>query len=115
MSKSLVGFMLGWIRLDQTLNRCLLTSLMALLSSSPCPGGLFPVRTMESPKSLITHEPSVFTSTFLLFRSRWDTAGLYKSNNGKKKGRGESDRRGWSGMREERKLHESESQYQNCH
>ncbi len=95
-----------WVGSDWTsLNCCLLTSLMALLSSSPCPGGLFPVRVMESPKSLITHEPSVFTSTFLLFRSRWDTAGLYTSNNEKKRGKEKRDRRagGWSGMREERR------------
>lgn len=63
---------------------CLLTSLMEQLSSSPRPGVLFSVRIMARPKSLIAHEPSALTSTFLLFRSRWDTAGLYTSNNKRK-------------------------------
>lgn len=53
-----------------------LTSLMAALSSSPGRTSLFPVNFMESPKSLITHVPSFFTSTLRLFKSRWDIAGL---------------------------------------
>lgn len=56
-----------------------LTSLIAAFSSSPWRAGLFPVSFMDRPKSIITHVPSPLTRTFRLFRSLWDTAGLYKS------------------------------------
>lgn len=56
-----------------------LTSLMAAFSSSPGRTRRFPVSFMDRPKSLITHVPSFFTRTLRLFRSRCETAGLYKS------------------------------------
>ena len=56
-----------------------LTSLIAAFSSSPWRAGLFPVSFMDRPKSMMTHVPSALTRIFRLFRSLWETAGLYKS------------------------------------
>lgn len=52
---------------------------MAVLSSSPWRAGRFPVSFMDRPKSMMTHAPSALTRTLRLFRSLWDTAGLYRS------------------------------------
>lgn len=71
-----------------------LTSLIAAFSSSPWRAGLFPVSFMDRPKSMMTHVPSVFTRTFRLFRSLWETAGLYKSG-----WRGEKGGKGWQRIR----------------
>lgn len=56
-----------------------LTSLIAAFSSSPWRAGLFPVSFMDRPKSMMTHVPSGLTRILRLFRSLWETAGLYKS------------------------------------
>lgn len=58
-------------------------SLIAAFSSSPGRTRRFPVSFMDKPKSLITHVPSFLTRTFLLFRSRCETAGLYVSKTGR--------------------------------
>lgn len=52
---------------------------MEAFSSSPWRGGLFPVSFMDRPKSMMTHVPSALARILRLFKSLWETAGLYRS------------------------------------